>query len=180
MNLAILGLTSLGAVHTAISLVAVGAGLFAFVRDKAILATNNVGKTYVITTVLTCLTGFPIVQHGGFGPAHALGILTLLVLGVAAVAGRTALFGRISAYIETVSYSATFFFHLIPGFTETGTRLPRAKPLFASQEDPALQKVLGVVFVVFLLGATWQVLRLRSARSKPASAAEFAANAERS
>jgi uncharacterized membrane protein len=165
MILALLGLTSFGTVHTAISLVAVGAGIYAFIRDRAILPTNAVGKTYIITTVLTCLTGFPIFQHGGFGAPHALGIITLLVLGVAAVAARTTWFGRLSAYVETASYSATFFFHLIPGFTETGTRLPRAKPLFTSPEDPALQKVIGVVFVVFLAGTTWQVLRLRASRA---------------
>jgi len=180
MNLAILGLTSLGTVHTAISLVAVGAGFFAFIRDKAILPTNAVGKTYVIMTVITCLTGFPIVQHGGFGAPHALGIITLVVLGVAAVAGRTAFFGRFSPYVETVSYSATFFFHMIPGFTETGTRLPRSKPLFTSPEDPALQKVIGIVFLVFLIGATWQVLRLRSARAKVTTVPGLAASTGRS
>jgi uncharacterized membrane protein len=176
MNLALLGLTSLGTVHTAISLVAVGAGLYAFIRDKAILPTNRLGKTYVITTVLTCLTGFPIFQHGGFGAPHALGVITLVVLGVAAAAGRTAFFGRFSPYVETVSYSATFFFHMIPGFTETGTRLPRGKPLFTSPEDPALQKVIGVVFVLFVIGAAWQVLRLRAGRTKESTARGLAAS----
>ncbi len=179
MPFALLGLTSLGAMHTAISVVAVGAGLFALVRDRAILSTNAVGKTYVVTTVLTCLTGFPIVQHGGFGAAHALGVITLLVIGVAAVAGRTKLFGRFSPYIETVSYSATFFFHMIPGFTETGTRLPRERPLFTSAEDPLLQKVIGLLFLVFLVGATYQVLRLRSARSRVTTLPSLAASTGR-
>ncbi len=179
MNLALLGLTSFGTIHTAISLVAVGAGIFAFIRDQAILPTNAIGKTYIITTVLTCLTGFPIFQHGGFGAPHALGIVTLLVLGVAAVAAKTAWFGRLSAYVETVSYSATFFFHMIPGLTETGTRLPRSKPLFTSPEDPALQKVIGVVFLVFLGGTAWQVLRLRASRAKEQTRNGLAANAGR-
>jgi len=119
-----LGLTSIGVVHTAISLVAVGAGIIALVRDKEISPANAVGKTYIVMTVLTCLTGFFIFQHGGFGKPHVLGIITLVVLGVTAVAGYTNFFGRASRYIETVSYSLTFFFHMIPGFTETSTRLP--------------------------------------------------------
>jgi hypothetical protein len=53
-----------------------------------------------------------------------LGVITLVVLGVAAVAGHSNLFGRASRYVETVSYSATFFFHFIPAITETSTRLP--------------------------------------------------------
>ncbi len=88
-----LGLTPLGIIHTAIGLIAVAAGLVAFFRDKGISSTNPLGKLYVWTTVITCLTGFGIYQHGGFGKPHVLGVLgvlgvlTLLVLTVAWVAG---------------------------------------------------------------------------------------------
>jgi uncharacterized membrane protein len=160
----IYGLTTLGAIHTAISLVAVAAGLIALLRDKEISLRSGVGKVYVWMTVLTCLTGFGIFQHGGFGKPHMLGILTLVVLGIAALAGR-ALFGRASAYVETVSYSLTFFFHMIPGVTETFTRLPAGAPVFSSPDDPGLQKVVGTLFVVFLIGAFLQVRRLRAAQS---------------
>jgi uncharacterized membrane protein len=105
------GLTQLGIVHTAISLIAVVAGLVALVRDRKISPRNLLGKLYVIATILTCLTGFGIFQHGGFNKAHVLGIITLVVLGIAAVAGYSNLFGRFSRYVETVSYSATFLFH---------------------------------------------------------------------
>lgn len=162
-----LGLTTIGIVHTAISLVAVAAGIVAFFRDREITIRNRLGRTYVWTTVLTCLTGFFIFQHGGFGKPHVLGIVTLVVLAVAWVAGSTRSFGRAGRYIETVSYSLTFFFHLIPGFTETFTRFPAGAPLFSSPEDPALQKVIGVVFVLFLVGTTLQVRRLRAGRTLP-------------
>jgi membrane protein YdbS with pleckstrin-like domain len=91
-----------------------------------------------------------------------LALLTLLVLAIAAVAGKTSLFGRASPYVATVSYSATFLFHLIPGVTETTTRLPFAKPLFASAEADELKVITGILFVLFLVGATLQVLRLRA------------------
>ncbi|MCW5623758.1 MAG: hypothetical protein KIT73_03460 [Burkholderiales bacterium] len=157
------GLTPLGTVHTAISLVALAAGIVALVRDRQISWRNGVGKVYVIATVLTCLTGFGIFQRGGFGPPHVLGIITLVVLAIVALAGRS-MFGRWSPYIETVGYSLTFFFHLIPGATETFTRLPVGAPLFTGPEDPALQQVVGVLFVVFLVGAALQVRRIRAAR----------------
>jgi len=156
-----LGLTTIGIIHTAISLVAVVAGIYAFFRDKEISPRNGLGKTYVWTTVLTCVTGFFIFQHGGFGKPHVLGIVTLLVLALAWLAGSTRLFGRAGKYVATVSYSLTFFFHMIPGFTETFTRLPAGAPVFSGPDDPTLQKVIGVVFLVFLLGATLQVMRLR-------------------
>jgi hypothetical protein len=156
-----LGLTNLGIIHTVISLIAVAAGAIALVRDREISPRNSVGKLYIWTTVLTCLTGFPILQHGGFGKPHALGVITLLVLIVAALAGK-GLLGRASRYVEVVSYSATFLFHMIPGLVETTTRLPVSEPLIKDREGPELQAATGVLFLLFLMGAALQVWRLRA------------------
>lgn len=163
------GLTPLGAFHTAISLIAVVAGLIALIRDKEISPKNGLGKLYVLTTVITCLTGFGIFQHGGFGKPHVLSVLTLVVLVVAAVAGYSRLYGRASPYVETVSYSATFLFHLIPGITETSTRLPLGAPLVANAEAPALQAATAALFIAFLIGATLQVRHLRAKRRQLAA-----------
>jgi len=146
------GLTNLGIVHTAISLVAVAAGFLAVFRYKEIPPRTRLGQTYIVTTVLTCLTGFPIFQHGGFGPPHALGIITLFVLAVAWLAGNSRLFGRLGRYIETLSYSLTLFFHMIPAFTETSTRLPAGAPLASGPADPNLRMAIGHLFLGFLGG----------------------------
>ncbi len=159
------GLTQLGIVHTAISLVAVFAGAIALFRDGRIAPRNLVGKVYIVTTVLTCLTGFGIFQHGGFGKPHVLGIITLVVLGIAWLAGSTNVFGRLSAYVQTVSYSATFLFHMIPAITETTTRLPLGAPLLPNADAPQLQVASGVLFLLFLIGATLQVRALRAERA---------------
>jgi uncharacterized membrane protein len=143
------------------------AGFIALIRDKQISPKTLLGKIYVVTTIVSCVTGLGLFHHGGFGAPHVLSIITLAVLAVAAVAGHSTLFGRASRYVETVSYSATFFFHFIPGITETSTRFPRGSPLVANAEAPALQVATGVLFVVFLIGATLQVRRLRAAN--PAS-----------
>ena len=44
-----LGLTNLGVVHTAISLVAVGAGVVALVRGKEISPRNGTGKRVAVS-----------------------------------------------------------------------------------------------------------------------------------
>jgi len=156
-----LGLTTLGIIHTGISLVALAAGMIALARDQEISPRSFVGKLYIWTTVLVCLTGFPIMQHGGFGKPHVLGILTLVVLIVAGLAGKSR-FGRASRYVEVVSYSATFFFHWIPTVVETTTRLPVGAPLITNRDGPELQAATGVLFLLFLIGATLQIRRLRS------------------
>jgi len=156
------GLTTLGIIHTLISLVAVAAGLTALLRDKLISPRNRTGMIYIVATVLTCMTGFGIFQHGGFGKPHVLGIITLVVLGVAWIAGHSTTFGRASRYLEAVGYSATFLFHLIPAITETTTRLPLGAPLLPNADAPQPQVATGVLFVLFLIGATLQVRALRT------------------
>ena len=164
------GLTTLGILHTAISLVALGSGIVALIRYREIPAGLFIGKLYIWTTVLTCLTGFPIMQHGGFGAPHVLGIVTLAMLIVAAVAGRTKAFGAGSRYVETIAYSATFFFHWIPTLVETTTRLPVDAPLVADRDGPELQAATGVLSLLFLAGASLQVMRLkRNSSASPMS-----------
>lgn len=163
MSLEELRLSPFGLFHTLLGLCAVGAALLELVRRGAISPRTSAGKVYLVATVLTCLTGFGIFRQGGFGKPHALGVVTLLVLALAAAAGRGRL-GRASPYVETVAYSATLFFHAIPGLAETLTRLPVGAPFFTDPEAPGLQRLVGAAFLLFLAGAAWQVRRLRLER----------------
>jgi uncharacterized membrane protein len=166
-----LKVTPFGAFHTVIGLIAVIAGLTALVRYAEISPRALAGKIYIAATILTCLTGFGIFHHGGFSKGHMLGIITLVVLGVAYAAGNTNLFGRASRYVETVSYSMTFFFHMIPTVNETAIRFPLGAPLATNLEAPGLQAAAGVLFLVFLVGAFLQVRRLRATdRGQPLDA----------
>lgn len=155
------GLTPLGVVHTLISLVAVATGFWALARDKQISPATRLGQVYVLTTVMTCVTGFGIFQHGGFGKPHVLGIVTLVALALAGWAGRPGALGTVGRYVAMLSYSITLLFHMIPAITETSTRLPLGHPLLASAEDPVLEKAAGVLFLIFIAGAIAQVRWLR-------------------
>ena len=110
-----LGLTPLGTFHTAISLIALAAGFAALWRDKEISTRSIAGKVFIGGTSVSCLTGFGIFQHGGFGNPHILAIITLVVLGIALLAEHAQVLGRASRYVETMSYSLALFFHFISG-----------------------------------------------------------------
>ncbi|HBK46347.1 MAG TPA: hypothetical protein DDZ67_07910 [Xanthomonadaceae bacterium] len=157
-------LTSFGLFHTLLSLAAVALGIVSFARQGAISPRTKAGVGYIGFTVASCVTGLFLFHHGGFGAPHALAVLTLLVLLVGFIAGQPRFAGGFGGYVEMLSYSLTFFFHMIPGLTETFTRLPASSPLFTGPEDPRLKATLGVVFVVFLAGVFLQVRRLRAAR----------------
>jgi hypothetical protein len=155
-------LSHLGIIHTLISLVAVGAGIVSFVRFGSISMRTSVGRVYVVTTVLTVLTGLPIFRNGVFGPAHVVGVLTLVVLAFAVLVEKRALLGSISRAVETVSYTTTFLFHMIPAVVETTTRLPPSAPLASGPNDPLIQGLLGAALVAYIAGAALQVIRLRA------------------
>lgn len=157
------GLTPLGLLHTAISLVALWAGYQSLLQRGAIDQRQRLGQVYLWSTVLTCLTGFGIFQRGGFNEAHMLGVLTLLVLGLALLPLRM----RWWPYAQTALWTLTLFFHMVPGLTETFTRVPRGAPLFTGPDDPQLQATVGVVFCAFAVVMLLQMLhRRRRARSR--------------
>src|SRR5438105_733667 len=84
------------------------------VREMRISTRSAAGSLFFWGTVITCLTGFGIFQHGGFGKPHVLGIVTLIVLGAAVAAERGSAFGRVSRYVATLGYSLGLFLHFIP------------------------------------------------------------------
>jgi len=155
------GITPFGMFHTVIALVAVAAGFTALTKHREIGMATPPGRLYVLLTVVTCVTGLFIFRHGTFGVPHALAVLTLIVLVIAIAAEKRAIFGRLSRYLSVVGYSATLFFHMIPGFTETATRIPEGAPLVSGPEAPELRAAVGAAFLVFLIGAAVQVRRIR-------------------
>lgn len=155
-------LTPLGLFHTLVSIVAVVTAFVALYRDKGISPRTSIGRTYLLTLLITTLTGFPIFRHGSIGPPHIVGVIILIVLAVAALAGTTRVFGRASAYVETVSYSTTVLLLMIPTVTETLTRVPPSAPWVASPEAPIFPPLYSALLVLFLVGVFLQVRGLRA------------------
>jgi len=162
------GLTPLGVVHTLLSLVALGAGAWALIRHRRISARQPAGRLYLGTTLLAAATSLGIFQHGGFGPPHALAMLTLLALGTGALAALTPLFGGWSRVVETVSFSSTVLFHLIPGVTESLTRLPPGEPVLPNADAPQFAPIYGVLLALFVVGLLLQLRGLRTGGTPPA------------
>ena len=153
-------LTPLGLLHTVVSLAAVVAAFVALARDREVSPRTGAGRAYLITLVVTTLTGLPIFRSGAVRPPHILGGLTLVLLAVAAVAGKRA-FGRASAYVGPVALSATVLLLMIATVTETLTRVPPGAPLVASPEAPVFLPIYLALLAIFAVAATLQVRRLK-------------------
>jgi uncharacterized membrane protein len=147
----------IGWFHTALGVTALISGGFTLARYKEIRLQNRSGQIYLVATLITAGTALAIFQRGEFGPGHALAAMTFLALAVGTVAATTRIFGRISRYVQAVSYSATLLFHSIPAITDGLLRLPAGNPVLTSIEDPILRMCYLALLALFLIGATLQL-----------------------
>src|SRR5882724_9849417 len=120
----ILGMTTFTFVHVALSLVGILSGLIVVFGLLAGKRLDGWTALFLVTTVLTSVTGFLFPFHK-FLPSHALGIVSLLVLAVTIpalyvfhLAGpwrRTYVIGAVIALYLSVFVLIAQFFMKIPG-----------------------------------------------------------------
>jgi uncharacterized membrane protein len=150
-------ITPIGWFHTALGIIALLSGCVTLVKYKEITLQSRSGQVYLAATLVTAVTALLIFQHGGFGPAHALAVLTLLALATGTVASTTNVFGALSRYVRAIAYSATLLFHGIPAVTDASLRLPTGNPMASSIEDPLIRTSYLVLLTAFLVGITLQL-----------------------
>ena len=149
-------MTPLGWFHTILGVTALVSGVYTLAKFKELTLQTRSGQIYLVATLITAGTALAIFQHGGFGPAHGLAVMTLLALTVGTVAATTNLFGKLSRYVQAFSYTATLLFHSIPAVTDSLMRLPVGDPVLTSIEDPILKMCYLALLVAFLIGVSLQ------------------------
>jgi uncharacterized membrane protein len=147
----------LGWFHTVMGIIALVSGGITLARFKEISPGTRSGRIYLAATLITAVTALGIFQHGMFGPAHALAVMTLLALTAGTVAAMTRLFGGLSRYVQAISFSATLLFHCIPAVTDALLRLPVGDPFLSSIEDPILKMCYLGLLALFLVGVGLQL-----------------------
>lgn len=164
-----LGITPFGLAHTAVSIAGLFFGVVALVVHGRINQNTRQGRLFIWLTVVSCISGFFIFKTGHFNEAHALGALTLLTLAAAFWLERVA-FKRWAAYVSTALYSLALFFHFIPGFTETFTRIPAGHPLAEGPDSPLVKGAIGAAFLAYLILVVVQFVGMRSSKRRTAVA----------
>ena len=155
-------ITLFGWFHTGIAIVALISGLYSLARFKLIELEQPTGRIYLVCTLLAAITALGIYRHGGFGPAHGLAVLTLTALLVGGIAERTQLFGKLSPYVQAMSYSGTFLFHMIPAITDGLMRLPVDSPIVTDPEDILLRGFYLAFVGIYVVGLGAQIVWLRN------------------
>jgi hypothetical protein len=157
-------LSTLGIIHTAISIAPLLLGGYALVTRGRIAPDDRLGRAYIATMLASIVTSFGLSSTGSLGPGHVLGVIAILLMGFAT--WPPAWLGRAVPYLRTLAMSASYLILLIPGTVETLTRVPVGSPIASrGPESPQVQAVLGVWLLLFLVGSAWQALRIRRARN---------------
>lgn len=154
-------LSPLGVVHTAISLIPIAAGLYGFIRYRAIDPATRAGKLYLLGLVLSVATSFTVSSTGGLNPGHAFGVVILLIAFGGMLAARLRFLGRVAPYLSTFALSFSFLLSLVPGVNETLTRLPVSHPIAAAPLAPVILHTLLGCLVLFVVGFAAQCWRIR-------------------
>ncbi|HTK18055.1 MAG TPA: hypothetical protein VL442_01010 [Mucilaginibacter sp.] len=162
-------LSVLGIIHTVISILAILIAFYALYRSGKIDPLTNPGRWYIWLTILTCVTGLPIMRFGHPTAGHYLAIIVLVLLPIGIFARRLRFLGKLGEYLQVIVMSATLFLSCIPLFVESLTRLPISHPIADGPADPLLKNVLNGLFVVYIIGVIYQIIKIRAKRKTPPS-----------
>ena len=152
-------------IHVIISLIGIFTGivvLFGLLAGKRL---DSWTKWFLMTMVLTSVTGFFFPFHG-FTPAIALGIMSVIVLAVA-------IFGRCSRqltghwrWIYVVCAVTALYFNVFVGIVQSFEKIPALKAMAPTQTEPPFKFTQLTVLIIFVLLGLVAAIRFRPAPAR--------------
>jgi len=147
-------------VHVLISLVGIAFGLIVverFVRNRALGLSNTV---FLVSTIATSATGF-LFPSEAFTPAHAVGVVSLLILAAALFALHIGNLIGPWRWIYGVTAVVALYLNVFVAVAQAFQKVGRLRVLAPTQSEPPFAFVQGVVLIFFLLIGIVVILRFR-------------------
>jgi hypothetical protein len=147
-------------IHVLISLIGIASG---FVVVYGLLTSKPLtGWTalFLITTILTSVTGFPLPPFG-FDPPRAVGVISLALLALAVVALYVFHLSGAWRWLYIVSATAALYLNVFVGVVQSFMKLSFLQPLAPTQSEPPFLVAQLVVLVAFIGIGVLAVMRFR-------------------
>lgn len=159
-----LSLANFTILHTVISLIAIATGLVVLYGWLQGRAGAGLTAAFLVTTVLTSVTGF-MFPFNGLLPSHITGIISLVVLAPAlyALYGRHANGGWRRVYLITATIALYLNCFLL--VVQIFQNIPFVRPLAPTQSEPPFLVAQIAVLIVFVTLGWLAVRRFRPAIS---------------
>jgi uncharacterized membrane protein len=153
--------------HVVISLVGIITGLVALLAMSGGRYLKGMTSTFLITTVLTSVTGF-FFHSASFGPPHVIGLISLLILAICIYALYSQRLTGSWRGTYVVTAAVALYLNCLVGVIQAFQKVPALHALAPTQtkEPPfVIAQVLLLVLVVYL---TRKALRNFPGRSRHA------------
>jgi len=164
----ILGLSTsmFTSVHVALSLIGIVSGVI--VLHGMVRATRLEGWTalFLATTVLTSVTGF-FFPSTRFGPAHAVGVISLVLLATAIVALYFFHLAGPWRWIYTAAVVLALYLDVFVAVVQAFQKLPPLAALAPTQSEPPFLIAQLVVMAIFIVLGVVAVKRFHDIPSRP-------------
>jgi hypothetical protein len=148
--------------HVALSLIGIGSG---FVIAWGFLAAKRLDiwtAIFLATTILTSVTGF-FFPFEGFTPGLAIGILSLLVLGVALVARYQRRMAGPWRTTYVICAMIAQYFNFVVLIIQSFRKVPALTELAPTQSEPPFLVTQLIVLALFIVLTIAAAIRFRTA-----------------
>ena len=149
-------------IHVVITLVAIFSGFVVLYGMIKALAMPRWTQLFLVTTVLTSVTGFFFPFHG-FTPALGLGIVSMFLLAGALAALYLYRLGGAWRPVYVVCAVAALYFNCFVLVVQSFLKIPPLHGLAPTGSEPPFAAAQGLVLVFFLVTGYLAVKRFRPA-----------------
>lgn len=156
----ILGMDAFTFVHVALSLIGIVTGIVVL---YGMLNGQRLGKwtaIFLSSTILTSATGFGF-PFGELLPSHYVGIISLVLLGIAVVARYSLHLAGPWRPIYVITAVAALYLNVFVLVVQLFLKVPALNSLAPNQNEPPFAIAQGVVAVMFLVLGFLAVKRFR-------------------
>ena len=146
--------------HVIISLIGIFSGLVVLFGLLSAKHLDGWTKWFLITTVLTSVTGFFFPFHG-FTPAIGVGIISLLVLAVAVYARYPRQLAGHWRWIYVVTAVIALYLNVFVAVVQAFEKVPALKVMAPTQTEPPFKVTQLVVLALFVVLGIVAAIRFR-------------------
>jgi hypothetical protein len=153
---------SLLGIHVALSLIGIATGL---VMLYGLLTDRTFGgwtALFLVTTILTCITGYPLAPFG-FDPPRQIGTLTLILLALAAIALYAFRLTGAWRWIYVGTAIAALYLNVFILVFQVFLKIPSLHDLAPTQSEPPFLIAQAVVLLIFIALGILSLIRFHPA-----------------
>ena len=158
--------------HVILSLVGILSGLLVLVGMLAAKRRPGWTLLFLATMIGTSVSGF-FFPSDSFGPAHIVGVLSLVVLVVAVIARYVGRLARAARWIYVIAALLALYLNVFVGIVQAFEKLAFLQALAPTQSEPPFIYTQLAVLAIFVVLGIVALVRFRPAPPQPPAAMDI-------